>query len=151
MSNYKEAVIMPAVKRGAELLDEALPGWAKAINTRLLNLATPNPKHVEQFADAVEGTGCILCQLDKYLDDERDKRLPSTPIQLREFGEYTNGLSSLRRYLGDDIHEGLHGFDILDEWDTGEEWYNEYDSSTYYRILDDYWKEEIELRLGSSN
>jgi hypothetical protein len=153
MTNYKEAVIMPAVKRGAELLDEVLPGWAKAINVRLLNLATPFPVNVSN-ANGVEGTGCILCQLDHYLDTELDKRLPNTPIRLSEFGVYVDGLTALKEIVDPDFDEGFHGFDILDEWedpDTLDWWENDYDSSDYYRILDSLWKEEIELRLENTN
>jgi len=59
--NFKRDAIIPSVKRGAELLDEALPGWHKVINQRLLNLATPSPKRTYR-SYAQEGTGCILCQ-----------------------------------------------------------------------------------------
>lgn len=43
--NFKRDAIIPSVKRGAELLDEVLPGWNKAINQRLLNLATAFPSN----------------------------------------------------------------------------------------------------------
>jgi hypothetical protein len=156
MTNYKEAVIMPAVKRGAELLDEVLPGWAKAINVRLLNLATPFPVIAYPSANAVEGTGCILCQLDHYLESVRaeDYSLPRQPIRLKDFGTYSDGLQQLQEYMSDGYPDGgNYGFDIMDEFtdEDGDLWDNPYDSSTYYSILDELWKEEIAIRTTNSN
>lgn len=150
--NYKEDVILPAVKRGAEILDEALPGWHKAINLRLLNLATPNPNNPNNPA-STPGTGCILCQLDAYLDEDLHLRLPRNPIRLKDFGDYNDGLKWLEYHLGDEINGDVYGFDIIDEYedDDGEIWTNPYPASEYYTILDNLWKEEIAIRTGSSN
>lgn len=150
--NFKRDAIVPSVKRGAELLDEALPGWHKAINQRLLNLATPNPTGI-YGSHAQEGTGCILCQLDCYLDEESDLRLPyNQPIRLKDFGDYSEGLRSLREYSGQYFSPSIYGFDIMDEFEDedGEVWDNPYDPSTYYVMLDDLWKEEIAIRTTSS-
>ncbi len=144
--NFKRDAIIPSVKRGAELLDEVLPGWHKVINQRLLNLATPRPKGT-YGSYAQEGTGCILCQLDHYLDDE-DHSLPRQPIRLKDFGDYNDGLRSLREYSAEYIDGGKYGFDIMVgfEDDNGEIWDNPYSASTYYTMLDDLWKEEIAIR-----
>lgn len=152
--NFKRDAIIPSVKKGAELLDEALPGWHKAINQRLLNLATPNPKGNNNGLYAQEGTGCILCQLDLYLDEESDLRLPyNQPIRLKDFGDYNDGLRWLQHYAGEHIDGEKYGFDIMDEFedDDGEIWENPYTASAYYTMLDDLWKEEIAIRTESGS
>lgn len=150
--NFKRDAIVPSVRKGAELLDESLPGWHKAINQRLLNLATPNPTNINN-SHAQEGTGCILCQLDHYLDHEDHEALPRQPIRLKDFGDYNDGLHSLQNYSGEYIDGEKYGFDIMDEFEDedGEVWVNPYDPSTYYAILDDLWKEEIAIRTTSSS
>lgn len=149
--NFKEEVIIPSVERGAELLDEIAPGWANAVNLRLLNLAAASPDPTYTIDGAKSGTGCILCQLDHFLDE--DERIPNSPISLRDFGDYNDGLQRIADYMGHEVDGSIYGFDIIDEVEDedGELHENPYDASHYYSILDKLWKNQINRRLKNGN
>lgn len=138
-----EDYLVPNVERGAQMLDRNMPGWAKIINTRNLDLSSSSPS-----PDRDDYTGCILCQIDNYIEESR---IPSRPLDWRKFGSFTDAWNKINESdwsIPDGLTASDFGFDCYGAGCLSVSYPPPAVDDLEYDILDKLWLAEIERRLG---
>lgn len=135
---FTEEVLKKNVAKGADLLDNILPGWADVINVRRLKIKQAMP-------DPNTGDACILCQLDHFISEESRKRLPGETLEVEDFGNYSEAVEIIQWEIDDDFEGDLYGFDLSNNFRYKRPGLT---ADREYAILDELWKEEIEDRVS---
>ena len=137
---WVEDHLVPNVEAGAEMLDANMPGWAKIINTRLLDLSASS-------ASAATGKGCVLCQIDNYIEKDA---LPQTRLNSADFGHFTDAWDKIREYewvRTAGLTAGDLGFDCYNSGGaTSSSFLPSNVDLIEYEILDVLWTAENEKR-----